>query len=342
MPVAFAGSLWSRRLALPVTIAALAAVLAAGALEWTHRLPSRPLEGRLLWAVLAASLSGTAVLAALTLRVLRTAVAEARRHALELEVFATLRGREAQRLGELERRLEQTYRMQTIARLAGGLVHDFNNALSVIQGGAAILLQDLPAGSPQRDAARMVEDAAIRAAGMVRQVLALGRMRAPDPQPVDLREVIESLRPFLARLAGNKIALSIEAVPDSCVVRADRRQLEQLILNLVANARDAMPDGGELTIATAKVMAAKLECELVVLSVLDTGVGMDEETKRHIFDAFFTTKGTEGTGLGLAIVHGIVSECGGRIHVESQPGLGARFDVLLPADCDAPAVSTHN
>jgi signal transduction histidine kinase len=271
-----------------------------------------------------------ALLVGFVLRTFRAAVGETRRRTRELEVVATLRGREVERLSELERRLEETYRLQMLARLAGGAVHDVESALSLIEGASAHLLHGLPLPSPERDAACTIHEAAVRAAGLTRQLLDLGRAPA-DARPTDLRDVVAALRPTLSRLTGDKIALHIDAGREPCLVHADRDQLGELVVNLAMNARDAMPDGGELTICTTKVLAAKLGRELVALSVLDTGLGMDEDTQRRIFDPHFTTKGGKGTGLGLAVVHRIVTEHGGRIHVESGPGEGARFDILLPA-----------
>jgi signal transduction histidine kinase len=307
-----------------IVLAALAALallgVRLGSARWPHGVA---------WGVLAGGFAAAVLLVTLVLRTFRAAVGEARRRALELDVLATLRGREVQRLVELERRLEETHRAQTLGRLAAGAVADLDNALSIIDGASAHLLNEL-APSPERDAACTIHHAAARAGALTRQLLDFGRGSSTASLPTDVREVLRTMRPLLQRLAGDKVVLHIQAPSEACSVLADRAQLEQLVVNLVLNARDAMPDGGQLTIAAGKLLAAQLGRELVSLSVVDTGAGMDASTRRRIFDPFFTTNG--GTGLGLTVVHRIVTEHGGRIHVESRPGAGARFDILLPAE----------
>jgi two-component system cell cycle sensor histidine kinase/response regulator CckA len=236
---------------------------------------------------------------------------------------------EALRLGETQR--EQAEKMLAIGRLAGGIAHDFNNLLMVIRGYGELALTDLkdPA-DPLRDSILEINKAAERASLLTGQLMAFTRKQVIQPRAADLNRIVLDLESMLRRLVGEDIQIVSELWPNLEKVLADKTKLDQVILNLVVNARDAMPAGGLLTIRTAATRNEHGRPE-VILSVADTGCGMDEETRRHIFEPFFTTKNPEkGTGIGLTTVHGIVSQMGGRIEVESEPGQGARFDIILP------------
>ena len=237
----------------------------------------------------------------------------------------------------LERRLADAEKMEAIGRLAGGVAHDFNNLLTVITGYAEILIE--------RDGSEELEEiarAARQAAGLTRQLLAFSRRQVLHPKILDLNEIVAGMESMLARIIGDDVSVGIRLAGDLAPVEADRSQLERVILNLAANARDAMPDGGALTIETANVdvdgeqIASHgddgLEGPHVLLAVSDTGVGIEEAIREHVFEPFFTTKGTGGgTGLGLATVFGVVKQSGGGIYVYSEPGRGTTFKIYLPA-----------
>ena len=236
---------------------------------------------------------------------------------------------------DLEVQLRQSQKMDAIGRLAGGVAHDFNNLLVVIQSYAELIREDLPAENPAREDLDEVLAATRRASALTKQLLAFSR--SEPVQPVDLRlsEVVGGIEKMLRRIIGEDIELFIELSPSPGVVRADPGQLDQVILNLVVNARDAMPNGGQLTIATQNVTldAEDVDAhpslspgEFVMLAVTDTGTGMDVETQRRIFEPFFTTKEQgKGTGLGLASVYGIVQQSGAAIEVDTQLGRGTAF-----------------
>ena len=225
---------------------------------------------------------------------------------------------------KLEDQLRQAQKMEAVGQLAGGVAHDFNNLLTVIGGYTEIARRNIGAGPGGTELAEVVR-ATERAARLTRQLLAFSRQQMLDPSPLDLGEVAAALVPMLRRLIGEDIEIAMLAAPGLPSVLADRSQLEQVVVNLAVNARDAMPSGGTLTIETRVVG------ERVALIVTDTGVGMTAETLEHVFEPFFTTKAVgEGTGLGLATVHGIVTQSGGDIHVYSEPDLGTSFKVYLP------------
>jgi PAS domain S-box-containing protein len=271
---------------------------------------------------------------------------------------ATLKGGEGQDLGviviardltavrALEAQLRQAQKMEAVGRLAGGVAHDFNNLLTVITGRSQLLLLKLAPESPLRRDVELVEETAHRASALTRQLLAFSRKQMVQPRIVDLNEVVRGMETMLGRLIGEDIALTTRLDLAAGCVRADPAQLEQMIVNLVVNARDAMPLGGRLTLDTGQVRIdeafARQHVGLkpgpyVRLIVRDTGVGMDGLIKAHLFEPFFTTKGPgKGTGLGLATVYGIVTQSGGAIRVESEPGQGATFTIELPR-VDAPA-----
>jgi len=241
---------------------------------------------------------------------------------------------------QLEAQLRQAQKMQAIGQLAGGVAHDFNNLLTVIHGQVEILLRQ----STENDALQVrleeVQRAADRASTLTRQLLAFSRRQVLQSKVVDLNRVISHTSGMLARLITETIELTFVPAPDAAFVLADPTQIEQVLMNLVVNARDAMPDGGKLTIETANVLLDAISArmlgvsdpgEYVLITVRDSGHGMDRQTQASIFEPFFTTKGTgEGTGLGLAMVYGVVKQSGGHIRVESEPGLGTTFRIYLP------------
>jgi two-component system, cell cycle sensor histidine kinase and response regulator CckA len=225
----------------------------------------------------------------------------------------------------LEDQLRQAQKMEAVGQLAGGVAHDFNNLLTVIGGYSEIARRRIGAG-PGANELVEVERAAERATQLTRQLLAFSRQQVMDAVSLDLGEVTAGLLPMLRRLIGEDIEIAVLADDALPAVLADRSQIEQVIVNLAVNGRDAMPTGGTLTIETRPVG------DDVCLAVTDTGVGMTRETLDRVFEPFFTTKEVgQGTGLGLATVHGIVSQSGGRVHVYSEPDLGTSFKVYLPA-----------
>ncbi|MDW8129855.1 MAG: PAS domain S-box protein [Bryobacterales bacterium] len=241
----------------------------------------------------------------------------------------------------LERQLSEAQKMEAVGRLAGGVAHDFNNLLTVIVGYTQMLMEELPEGDPRHTAAHEILNAAQRAAALARQLLAFGRRQVLQPRVIRINALVEEMSKLLRRVIGEHIEMRLELGPDAGNVRADPTQLEQVLLNLALNARDAMPEGGSLTIRTARVelearqvegMDVALSGPFVLLAVEDTGHGMDEATRRRIFEPFFSTKPlAEGAGLGLAVVYGTVRQHGGAIEVESRPGRGTVFRVYLPS-----------
>jgi two-component system, cell cycle sensor histidine kinase and response regulator CckA len=250
---------------------------------------------------------------------------------------------------ETEKQLRQAQKMEAVGRLSGGIAHDFNNLLTVIKGYSDILSGLRDQCEPYRHSVEQIRKAADRAASLTRQLLAFSRMQVLQPKVLDLNEAVLEMEKMLARLIGEHIEFVF--VPDKSLGRtkADPGQIEQVIVNLAVNARDAMPHGGKLIIETRNIFLdgdyvlrhpPALAGEYVMLSVSDTGHGMDAETQSHIFEPFFTTKEQgKGTGLGLATVYGIVKQSGGYIWVYSEPGLGAAFKIYLPRVCEAPEIT---
>ncbi|MFZ5446673.1 MAG: hybrid sensor histidine kinase/response regulator [Myxococcota bacterium] len=225
----------------------------------------------------------------------------------------------------LEQQFLHAQKLEAVGRLAGGIAHDFNNLLSIILSCTQLVLDELPADSEQREDLTQVYGAGERAAGLTRQLLAFSRQHVMQPRVLDLNEVVLALTRMLRTLVGEHITMTVEASPAPLVMRADAGSLEQVVMNLVVNARDAMPSGGQLHVRLSQASM------WAVLEVRDTGVGMDEKTRERIFEPFFTTKESgRGTGLGLSTVFGIVSQMGGDVSVESAPGAGATFRVRFP------------
>jgi signal transduction histidine kinase/CheY-like chemotaxis protein len=247
---------------------------------------------------------------------------------------------------QLEEQLRQSQKMEAIGRLAGGVAHDFNNLLTVILGYSG-LLKGTIRPSEALDNVLQIEQAASRATALTTQLLAFSRKQVLQPRLLDLNTVVAGMQEFIQRLIGEDIALEIELDPRLPHVKADPNQLEQVIMNLSVNARDAMPSGGRLGISTRAMAISDSDIEFltvppgfyVVLKVSDTGEGMDERTRARIFEPFFTTKENgKGTGLGLSTVFGAVEQSGGTITVSSEKGNGATFTIFLPASGEsAPA-----
>ena len=234
----------------------------------------------------------------------------------------------------LEAELLSAQKLESIGRLAGGVAHDFNNLLTVISGYASLLLERTRGNDELEPDLAEIHRAAERAAQLTRQLLAFGRRQVLQPRALDLNEVLDETGSLLRRLLGEHVELVLRPAPSLGTVRVDPGQIEQVIVNLAVNARDAMPAGGRLTISTRELELE--EGPAIELEVADTGIGMDEETQAQIFEPFFTTR-SAGTGLGLASVYGIVSQSGGTITVESRVGEGSSFRVRLPADSERPA-----
>jgi len=252
----------------------------------------------------------------------------------------------------LEAQLRQAQKLEAVGQLAGGVAHDFNNILTAILGNVDLTVREIqavyPGGGPAIDGMRQIERSALRASRLTRQLLAFSRRQLSQPQVLDLNRTLAEMEKMLQRLLTEDIRLTLDLAPDLKSVRADPGQIEQIVMNLVVNARDAMPHGGTVRIWTANVVlddghaaahAGAQPGPHVLLAVSDTGCGMDARTLEHIFEPFFTTKPPgQGTGLGLSTVYGLVKQAGGHVTVSSAPGRGTTFRIHLPA-LDAPAWS---
>jgi CheY-like chemotaxis protein len=240
----------------------------------------------------------------------------------------------------LEQQLRQAQKMEAVGRLAGGIAHDFNNLLGVIIGYSEIFEERLGQSDPLRPKAELIKKAGQRAATLTRQLLAFSRQQVLEPKVLDLNAVVADTLKMLQRVLGEDIELIMVPGPELGRIKADQGQIEQIIMNLAVNARDAMPHGGKLTISTvneeldevyARQHPAVVPGSYVMFAVSDTGCGMDRETQTHIFEPFFTTKELgKGTGLGLATVYGVVKQTGGYIWVYSEAGRGSTFKIYLP------------
>jgi PAS domain S-box-containing protein len=239
----------------------------------------------------------------------------------------------------LEQQLRQAQKMEAVGRLAGGIAHDFNNLLMVISGYCEFLLERIGSDPALRGPVQEIANAAERATSLTRQLLAFSRKQMLAPKVVDLNAIVTENLKMLTRMIGEDIDLVMVPGGEIGAVKADPGQIEQVIMNLAVNARDAMPHGGKLTIETGNVALdqeyARLHApvapgEYIMLAISDTGMGMDTETQSHIFEPFFTTKGLKGTGLGLSTVYGIIKQSGGYIWVYSEPGKGTSFKIYLP------------
>src|SRR3989441_6886950 len=281
----------------------------------------------------------------LELRVeVRTAALARANEILRNEIAERNRSEEARR--RLEEEIQSAHKMEAVGRLAGGVAHDFNNLLTVIIGRSEVLLGRLSRHHPMRPDLLLIYDAAQRAAGVTRQLLAFGRKQVLQPKVLNLNAIIRNMETMLQSLMSENVEMTVELASELWTVEADRGQIEQVLMNLVVNALDAMPNGGQLRIQTSNVdfdnPLARRRFDVtngryVMFSIQDNGRGMDSDTLSHIFEPFFTTKDkAKGTGLGLPTVYGIVKQSGGYITRASEPGQGATFKVYLPGPLATP------
>jgi PAS domain S-box-containing protein len=256
----------------------------------------------------------------------------------------TERRRAEEEKARVEAQLRDAYKMQAVGQLAAGVAHDFNSILAIILGNAEHIrgkLRDDQIEGPEAAALEHITAAVERGASLVRRLLTFGRASRGRPQRLDLNRIVSEMERMLQPLISDQIEFRVNLASDISPVHADPGQLEEVIMNLVLNARDAMPNGGMLTVETASVtlneahVAAHVEARTgphTMLAVSDTGIGLGEETHRRLFEPFFTTKPVDqGTGLGLSIVHGIVAQAGGHINVTSKPAKGTTFKVYFPS-----------
>ena len=237
----------------------------------------------------------------------------------------------------LQERLQQSNKLEAVGRLAGGISHYFNNLLTIIGGYSQLLLNRVDPGHPMHAGLDQIRQSADKAALLTRQLVAFSRRQPLQPAILDVNTLVADMQKMLRRLIGEHLELEIRLCPAPCRVRADATQIEQVIMNLALNARDAMPGGGVVAIETAQVELTVENAhghrpgEYCIVSVIDNGAGIDSETRSHLFEPFFTTKGQpEGSGLGLSAVYGMIEQHGGFVRVLSEPGTGSRFDVYLP------------
>ncbi len=279
-------------------------------------------------------------------RILESTRSPVRNHRGEIEKIViisrdiTERKQAEELLRRRDEQLRQSQKMEAVGRLSGGIAHDFNNLLGVIIGYSESIEYGLASNDPLRKSAEEIRKAGERAASLTHQLLAFSRQRVLQPQILDLNALVTDMGKMLRRLIGMHIELTTNLATDLERVKAEQSQIEQVIVNLVVNARDAMPEGGKLLIETSNLDVNENFASSfpflqpgphVLLTVTDTGIGMDANTRRHIFEPFFTTKGPgKGTGLGLATVYGVVKQSGGGVIVDSEPGKGSTFKIFLP------------
>ena len=252
----------------------------------------------------------------------------------------TERVKQAERLRAAEDQMRHAQKMEAVGRLAGGIAHDFNNVLTAIGGFSSLLRDEIPAANPMYEYVHEIQRGVERATSLTRQLLTFSKRQVAQPRVLDLNHVVSDLQPMLQRLIREDIQLDVLLDGSGAVVKADLSHMEQVILNLAVNSRDAMPDGGRLTLETRVVDVDEeyasqhldiLPGRYVMLAVTDTGVGMSAEVRERVFEPFYTTK-SNGTGLGLATVYGIVKQSGGAIWIYSEPGRGTRIKIYLPAE----------
>ena len=267
-------------------------------------------------------------------------IIDGRAHSVDFFMDVTKRRKAEDEKKKMETQLLQSQKLEAVGRLTGGIAHDFNNIMTTIIGNADIMLSMLPKGDPMREGLEEIRDAGERASGLVSQLLAFSRKQVLQPTIMSLNETVRDMDRMLRRIIGEDIELSAILAPDLGLVEADQGQMEQVIMNLVVNARDAMPRGGKITIETVNVELDEVYASshisvipgtYVMMSVNDTGVGMTKEVQEHVFEPFFTTKDIgKGTGLGLSTVYGIVKQSKGNIWVYSELEKGTTFKVYLP------------
>ncbi len=259
-----------------------------------------------------------------------------------------LNGRDVTDRNDVERQLRHAQKLEVVSHLAGGVAHDFNNILTAIRGSTELLLEDVPPGSSAAADLQGIAEAVDRAAAVTAKLLAFSRRQTVDRSVLDLNEVLTGLVPLLRQIVSDRIDVRVDGDPTLWPVKVDRGQIEQVIINLATNARDAMPDGGHLLITTANRTlsspvtepAGAAEGDYASVAIRDDGVGMRDDVRLRIFEPFFSTKAPEqGAGLGLAMVHGIVTQSGGYITVDTAEGLGTSFTILLPRSAETPIVA---